>query len=394
MRISAKKSLMVVVFSVMQLLTATVTATPITSAFPGAFRDNEGASPVFTGQGDNFSIGLSGVSPGGDAGTTATATNTVTSDTLNIPSAASQGRPDIFGLDIPFATASANNELTPWNITVQNGPNSLIVTTPDRTGVQKMEFVRNLSISGPATSPTVTWQLPTGGAPFNRVRFELWNDDTNMIVSSSNLGCCATSLTLGPLALGTNYAIRIKPEQTDANGLVSRSSNWVGWNVQQALPLGQAAQLITGSPVSLTQTVDVPLDPFNLVFDYMFTTPTGVLTVLLDGIPIGTSFLASTILESEFFQAIFEIEDPVLLGLTGVPLTFGLDGPSGSTVLIDNISFPGLSNGGFSNELRDWETGGSGVISLVTVPEPSTLMLLSIGLVGLGWMGRRRTTSG
>ncbi|WP_282610873.1 fibronectin type III domain-containing protein [Pelagibius sp. Alg239-R121] len=366
-------------------------ADPITNAGPFAFRDNEGASPVFTGIGDNFSFGVSSVSPDGGLGTTAFATNTATGDVLALPNGASGGRPDLFARDIPYDTAQTNGWLAPWLVTIENGIDSTTRTTPGRAGVKKMEFVRNLSISGTGTNPTVSWQLPTAGPNISRVRYELWNDDTDVIiVRLVDLGTGATSVRLKGLEPGINYAVRVIPEQLDNTGIVSRSSNWLGWTATEGAADGQVLSLTAGSPANATQIVSTPVNPFSLEFDFKFLTPTGDLTVYLNGVQIGTTLESSDDPTNQFLHAIFEIEDTALLNLTNIPLVFEIDGPTGSQVLIDNVQFPELVNGTFDEGLSGWTPGGQGQVSLQVIPEPSTLILFILGLLSLGAIATSR----
>ena len=385
----------IVTFLFSILLTTIVSAAPITDALVYAFRDNEGASPVFTGQGDNFSFGVSGVVPDGNNGTTAIATHLATGANIDpLPNYAGSLRPGLFGQDISFDVAQSNNWLTPWMITLANGSDTATRTTPDRTGIQKMEFVENLAISGSGTAPTVSWVLPTTGAPVDRVRYEVWNNDTDQVLIGPStvppVGATAIEISLSGLQIGTNYAIRIIPEQRDALGTVSRSSNWLGWQAQEGAAEGTWLELTTGSPAGVSQTVNTSDIPFTVEFDYRFTTATGFFDVLLDGIAIGTRLVASAPGSDEFMHAVFEVEDTGLLGLTGVSLLFLLDGPTGSNILIDNIIFPGLLNGDFENGLALWTPEGQGIVAASPVPEPSTMILVAGGLAGLFWVGRKR----
>ena len=354
-------------------------ATPITNAFPFAIRDNETSNTVGTGVGETFSIGVSGVVPDGTQGTTASATNDATGTFENLQNLAGGGRPGLFGVEYSYATAQSSNLLGPWTIVLQNGADQLVLSTPDRNGVPKMELVRNLAISGPPASPTVTWNLPTTGPTVSQVRYELWNDDTNQILSGQspiNLGSSAASVQLAALSPNINYAIRIIVQQSDTSGFTStRSSNWISWNASGGAPLGNVVQLVAGSPATLSQTVDLPNDPFNIVFDYRFTTTTGALSVLIDGSPVGRLLEAPVSISSEFLRAYFEIDDSSLLGMDDLLLTFQIDGPAGSTVLLDNINFPGLLDGDFAS-LNNWTAGGAGSVRLTRVAEPATVLLM------------------
>ncbi len=371
----------------------TAQAAPITNAFPFAIRDNETFNTIGTGIGETFSVGVSGVVPDVTQGTTGTATNDATGTFRNLLNFSAGGRPGLFGIEYAYTTAQSSNLLGPWTIVLENGGDQLFLSTPDRNGVQKMELVRNLAISGSPTSPTLSWDLPTSGPSVSIVRYELWNDDTNQILSGQsgvNLGPNATTLQLDNLTPNANYALRVIVQHNDASGQSStRSSNWISWNTSPGAPSGNVAKLTAGSPATLTQTVDLPSDPFNVVFDYRFTTTTGALSVLLDGNPIGRLLEAPTTISPDFLRAYFEIDAPSFLGMNDLLLTFQIDGPAGSTVLLDNIVFPGLLGGDFAS-LANWTTGGAGSVSLTSIPQPGTALLMLSGLLCLAAVAIRR----
>lgn len=154
-----------------------------------------------------------------------------------------------------------------------------------------------------------------------------------------------------------------------------------------------AAQLLTGSPASLSQTIDVGSDPVTLTFDYLFETTTGQLDIFL-----GTALLDSIAAPSILDGAFVEIElliDGIHLNQTDVDLAFVLDGPTGSSVIIDNVNLPNIINGDFQDGTLDpWVTtsSGQGAVNLITVtavPEPGALALLLLA-AGLLFMARRR----
>lgn len=362
-------------------------ADPIVQAFPFAIRDNESSNTIGTGVGQTFSIGVSNVVPDGLQGTSATATNDATGSFENLQNFAGDGRPGLFGVEFSHAAAQSAGLLGSWTITLENGGDSLTLSTPDRTSTQAMKFADQLAIAGPATAPTVTWDLPAGGPTVSQVRYELWNDETNQIISGQspvNLGSGATSVSLSGLSPGTDYAIRIILQHNDALGRSeTRSSNWISWTAEDGAAAGNVVRLTAGSPATLTQDVDIPNDPFNLTFDYRFTTSTGALSVLLGGQLIGRVLEASAFTSSDFLRAVFEIDDPALLGATGQPLTFQIDGPTGSSVLLDNVVFPGIFDGSFES-LTNWTAGGPGVVALTRIPEPGSGPLAVAGLLLLG----------
>jgi hypothetical protein len=154
-----------------------------------------------------------------------------------------------------------------------------------------------------------------------------------------------------------------------------------------------AAKLVTGSPASLSQTIDTPASPQNLQFDYKFESTTGVLDVTINGTSIGTLAAPGT-LSGAFSPASFLVSG-LLLDLQDAILSFVLDGVAGSSILIDNVLFPGLINGDFqTGNLTGWNVqhSGAGSVAISEVPQvplPAALPLLLGGLAGLGFLGRK-----
>ena len=182
----------------------------------------------------------------------------------------------------------------------------------------------------------------------------------------------------GRNAAGDAYAILLKPT-ADSVPMAAPDFGVVpgplpaGWSASGAGaaeaatdphdPGNVVAQLTTGSPIVLTQTVDTPAGPFIVSFDYEFTTTTGELQVILDGTVLDTT-AAPDPLVGAFMTHSIPVTEAALRGLTWVDLDFALDGPAGSQVLLDNVAILGLT------------------------PEPATLALLALG--GLGVLVRRR----
>jgi hypothetical protein len=120
-----------------------------------------------------------------------------------------------------------------------------------------------------------------------------------------------------------------------------------------------------------------------LEFDYLFTTVTGQLTVLLDGIALGF-VTAPSVVNGSFTTASMPVNIPGLLNRTGINLEFLLDGPTGSSVHLDNIVFPGLINGDFqTGNLTGWTTAasGTGSIGVDIVELQAELVNGKVGLV-------------
>ena len=161
-------------------------------------------------------------------------------------------------------------------------------------------------------------------------------------------------------------------------------------------------QMTTGSPTSITQSVDTGGSAFTMSFNYRFETPTGLLEVILDGQTIFSDLMNGPV-SPDFLTASILI-DGSLLNLTGADLEFRVTNPGTdpSTVTLDSVYFPGVLNGDFSSGTSDWTISASdplkvGVLTLnntAPVPEAASLGLFGFGLAALGLaMRRRRATA-
>lgn len=161
------------------------------------------------------------------------------------------------------------------------------------------------------------------------------------------------------------------------------------------------ARLKTGSPVSISQSVSTGPTPSYLTFNYRFETTTGELRVMLGSTQLGV--LASpNVVINDFTTAHFLIDYPLLD--QNLLLSFIMDGPTGSSILLDSIFFEGLQNGNFvTGDLTGWQVaatgaGSAGVLTILAsqpaaVAEPATAALVALSLTGLMAIRRGRRLS-
>ena len=156
------------------------------------------------------------------------------------------------------------------------------------------------------------------------------------------------------------------------------SGDLLGWSVQgegsvQVIEDAEdewnlVAELTAGSPVAITQSISTPGEACYLCFDYLFGSTDGVLEVSLEGQFLDSIAAPATTMDGMLFHTIY-FDFPELMGLPSAELRFWYDGPTGSTVQLDNIIFLG---------------------ALADVPEPSTMALLASATLALGLRTRIR----
>ena len=166
---------------------------------------------------------------------------------------------------------------------------------------------------------------------------------------------------------GTQFAAFGAFEATNSVGGIA------GWNVSglgsatlTTLGDGSKAALLTaGSPVTLSQLIDTPSDPFELLFEYEFLSTGGTLTVLLDGRNIG-SFLAPGVLVGGLTSLSLLVDNPLLLGQNALSLEFIFDGQTQSQLILDNVN-----------------------AAVVVIPLPAAIALFASAITVLVGLGRR-----
>lgn len=156
------------------------------------------------------------------------------------------------------------------------------------------------------------------------------------------------------------------------------------------------ALFTAGSPASLNQPIATPATQFAINFDVSFdaaaVTGGATLRVSLDGMLLDT-IIANT--ASVVAPTTIQVIDTALRDLTAANLEFLFDGPTGSTMTLDNIVIPGsdLLNGDFEvQSLAAWGRTGPGTITAQvlpnSVPEPASLVVVAVG--ALVFFNRRR----
>ena len=163
-------------------------------------------------------------------------------------------------------------------------------------------------------------------------------------------------------------------------------------SVLTPLDLGPAAQLVTGSPTSIAQTISTPSEAFILSFNVLFEDAGGNFNILFDGVPISLP-VNSTRIDAGVQDVRVLVRLPLALGRSDLELTVFVDGATGSSVVVDNLEinvastgapFDGIQNGDFgSGDLSGWTVASTGSGGANVVPEPTTALILALGLAAL-----------
>lgn len=163
---------------------------------------------------------------------------------------------------------------------------------------------------------TVTWNGSRGKEPYLAV--ETWSD-----AGVANPSFNASTSSMIPWSSEGSGSAQLITDPNDA--------------------ANQIAELTAGSPVSISQVLDTPADPFYVRVSHEFKSVDGTLTVSLtqrDGTEtvIG-SMTAPGVLEPGLKSEWLEVNTPSLLAADHVTLELSFDGASGSQVWIDEVAF-------------------------------------------------------
>lgn len=164
-------------------------------------------------------------------GTTVNATSLVDSNVnLNLDFDGCGIFPNDFFTGRPFANFSTDVATGGFTITAENSGVQDQVIKPGIDAPLPIAFVENVTLSGDALTPTLSWTLPVATAPYNYVEVRIDQFDANFcflsIFSSSGLPTTTTTYTLPNGVLTPDhggYQIRIRLNDVRDGLLVNRS---------------------------------------------------------------------------------------------------------------------------------------------------------------------------
>ncbi len=311
---------------------------PITVQDAFVYRDNEGPNTIGSGEGDNLTVVVRQVSP--NLTTYASATNPQVGGSIQLQNLFTSG----FGFFNRTFAGDAREQggvvTQPWQVTLQNisgsTSNTLVVDTNSLVGVGQLPLLGNLTVSGPAMSPTLSWDPVVTPTFYDQIRLNIYNDRTNQLIVTEQLigapGTTNYTVPLGTLAPNTNYAFRVYLWDSRGPGGVSlnRSSTHINTTTTSA-SVSAGALVITKDG-----TANAPLTLVSGANDH----PNSAITIGATGRGAAT-LQSGTTLTGTFLNVGTNIVGP---------------GPRYGTLIVDNTTV--TMNGGTVNDGTATSSGG------------------------------------
>jgi PEP-CTERM motif len=376
--------------------------------------ENRNINSLGFASGQFLRFGTNSVVPNGGAGTTGAAIKDSNGTTFTINFAPGPAIPNFF----QRLVTDSPNLRGDWTLRFTNGADVATAAVSLAATAQQAPFVNSITLSGSSAAPTFTW-TPPPAATVNGYRINIYDKSlisptNNGQVTSRNILPDQTSYTVTPadftvpgyaFTLGKNYSIEISLIQTkdgSSNNLANDNLKAIARSYADFTPNA------SGGPV-----LNLPVVLPNGAYQYNMTVLPGQIYYIDPDVAVGYDYITgagnpnfgSLDLPETIGDGLFDIYSfdaagqPVLLAkdwnganvfsfaaggvnhfrVLGIEIGANVN-PSSTTAFVTGVSF--LGSGQF--------TGLQTPIT-VSVPEPGALILMTAGLIGLGWRQRVRS---